>query len=209
MLYIADKMPFPNVDDPKYLDGISQEVSALIRVSNGHVLVLFTSYKPLRLIYKAIEKYITDIPLIAMKRGKNNAIYDFKKSKKGVLFATGSMWEGINIPGDILSHLIIVKLPFPIPDPISEYEKTQYPDMNAYLDSVLVPNMLIKLRQGVGRLIRSETDTGVISILDSRAGVKGKYHDAVLASLPKCNVTSDINEIHQFLLRKKDRKYFE
>ena len=209
MLYIADKMPFPNVDDPKYIDGISQEISALIRVSNGHALVLFTSYKPLRLIYKAIEKYITDIPLIAMKRGKNNAINDFKKSKNGVFFATGSMWEGINLPGDILSHLIIVKLPFPIPDPISEYERKQYPDMNAYLDSVLVPNMLIKLRQGVGRLIRSETDTGVISILDSRAGAKGKYHDAVLASLPKCHVTSDINEMHQFLLRKKDKKYFE
>lgn len=209
MLYVAEHMPYPDVDNPRYIEAISNEVSALIRASNGHALVLFASYKPLRLIYKAIENHITDIPLIAMMRGKSNAINEFKKSRNGVLFATGSMWEGVNIPVDTLSHLIIVKLPFPIPDPISEYEKTKYLDMSDYLDEVLIPQMLIKLKQGAGRLIRNETDTGIISIFDSRAGADGRYHEAVLATLPKCSITSDIQEIKQFLKLMKDKTYFE
>jgi len=69
--------------------------------------------------------------------------------------------------------------------------------------------MLIKLRQGVGRLIRSETDTGVISILDSRAGKSGRYHNAVIAALPTCSVTTDIGQIGKFLRNKKHRTYFE
>lgn len=69
--------------------------------------------------------------------------------------------------------------------------------------------MLIKLRQGVGRLIRSETDSGVISILDSRAGKRGKYHDAVIAALPKCSVTGDILQIEKFLKNKKNKTYYE
>lgn len=209
LIYIPANLPHPNADDSKYILRLSEEITRLIEASNGHALVLFTSYKPLRLMYQLIKEQTPKMQLIAMNRGKNNAIDDFRKSQNGVLFATGSMWEGVNIPGDILSHLIIVKLPFPIPDPVSDYEKSQYPDMNEYLDAVLIPKMLIKLRQGVGRLIRSETDTGVISILDARAGVKGRYHDAVLAALPKCQLASEVNDIQQFLLRKKDDAYFK
>lgn len=209
MLYIPNSLPFPNTDDTNYIDRVSGEIVKLIEVSNGHALVLFTSYKPLRLMYERVKEQIDTVPLIAMSRLKNNAVEAFKKSSNAVLFATGSMWEGVNIPGDTLSHLIIVKLPFPIPDPISEYEKTLYPDMNVYLDEVLTPKMLIKLRQGVGRLIRSETDTGVISILDSRAAPTGKYHKSVIDALPKCDVTSNIDDMRKFLVEKKDKSYFE
>ena len=81
--------------------------------------------------------------------------------------------------------------------------------MNVYLDEVLTPKMLIKLRQGVGRLIRSETDTGVISILDSRAVPTGKYHKSVIDALPMCDVTSNIDDMRKFLVEKKDKSYFE
>jgi len=209
MIYIADNIPFPNNDDDKYINRVIEETYKLIKASNGHALVLFTSYKPLRQVYKNLSEQITDIPLIEMSRGRSNAVLEFKKSKNGVLFATGSTWEGVNIPGDTLSHLIIVKLPFPIPDPITEYDKTIYDDMDEYRNSVLIPKMLIKLRQGVGRLIRSETDTGVISILDSRASKKGNYHDAVINALPKCSIAKDIREIEFFLRRKKNESYFE
>lgn len=111
MLYIPKKMPFPNVDDAVYIQEVGQEIARLIDASNGHALVLFTSYKPLRLIYQHIKEKHPDRQLIAMNRGRNTAIDEFKKSQKAVLFATGSMWEGVNIPGDVLSHLIIVKLP--------------------------------------------------------------------------------------------------
>ncbi len=115
----------------------------------------------------------------------------------------------MNIPGDALSHLIIVKLLFPIPDPISDYEKSLYQDMKEYLKSVLIPQMLIKLRQGVGRLIRSETDTGVISILDVRASDNGRYRQDVLDALPKCRRAESVEDIRGFLIEKKDEKFFD
>ena len=209
MMYIPNNIPFPNTDDSNYIKRVTEETYKLIKASNGHALVLFTAYKPLRKVYKALSEKITDIPLIEMSRGRSNDVIEFKKSKNGVLFATGSMWEGVNIPGDILSHLIIVKLPFPIPDPISEYEKTLYADMNHYRNSALVPKMLIKLRQGAGRLIRSESDTGVISILDIRASNKGKYRDEIINALPKCVVAKGIDDIEVFIRDKKDKSYFE
>ncbi|WP_202708647.1 ATP-dependent DNA helicase [Sporosalibacterium faouarense] len=209
MLYISKKIPYPNADDAAYIHEVGQEISRLIDASNGHALVLFTSYKPLRLIFEHIKEVHPNRQLIAMKRGRNTAIDEFKKSQNAVLFATGSMWEGVNIPGDVLSHLIIVKLPFPIPDPISDYEKSLYPDMNVYLKSVLIPKMLIKLRQGVGRLIRSETDTGVISILDARASDNRRYHQDVLHALPECRRAESIEDIRTFLREKKENSYFE
>lgn len=89
----------------------------------GHAMVLFTSYKPLKIVYELLKNRLSDYDIVLMSRGKKDAINEFKKTNNGVLFATGSAWEGVNIPGDLLSTLIIVKLPFPIPDPISEYER--------------------------------------------------------------------------------------
>lgn len=208
MMYISDNIPFPNADDDNYIKRVTEEIYELIKASSGHALVLFTSYKPLRKVYKKLSGQMTDIPLIEMSRGNRSAILEFKKSVNGVLFATGSMWEGINLPGDTLSHLIIVKLPFPIPDPISEYEKTLYDDMNDYRNSILVPKMLIKLRQGAGRLIRSESDTGIISILDIRAGKKGKYRGEIINALPACKVAKEIYDIKTFIQEKKSSEYF-
>lgn len=109
---------------------------------------------------------------------------------------------------DLLSHLIIVKLPFLIPDPISEYERTTYSSMDQYIEAVVVPKMLIKLRQGVGRLIRKETDTGVVSILDASAAGDGRYHEPVLNALPNCRLVKNSQEISQFFYDKKSEKFF-
>jgi ATP-dependent DNA helicase DinG len=149
-----------------------------------------------------------------LERGTSSAIERFKNSyaetgKQGVLFASGVLWEGIDIPGDALSTLIIVKLPFPIPDALAEYEQSQYPDFYAYRDAVLIPEMLIRLKQGFGRLIRTETDTGVVAILDCRANSCGAYRERVLSALPGCRVTSDIGDIGPFLRERKPAEYFE
>jgi ATP-dependent DNA helicase DinG len=104
--------------------------------------------------------------------------------------------------------LIIVKLPFQIPNPISEYERTLYPDFLSYKNNFIVPNMLIKLRQGFGRLIRLESDTGVVAILDSRVNQKGKYRSRVLASLPKCITTSQMEYVREFIVSTKKPEYF-
>jgi ATP-dependent DNA helicase DinG len=143
-----------------------------------------------------------------LERGSSAAIEKFKKSKNGVLFASGALWEGIDIPGDTLSMLIIVKLPFQVPDPIGEYEQTLYSSMFEYKNRVIVPEMLIKLKQGFGRLIRALTDTGVVAILDSRANSTGAYRERILATLPDCNVTSVIKKVWQFFRAVKAPGYF-
>jgi len=208
MIHIPENLPYPSKIDEKYLSRIADKVEELVKASNGHAMVLFTSYKPLKIVYEKLKNRLADYDIVLMSRGNKDAINEFKKTKNGVLFATGSAWEGVNIPGDLLSHLIIVKLPFPIPDPISEYERTMYSSMEDYINAVVVPKMLIKLRQGVGRLIRKETDSGVISILDARAGKEGKYHSQVIEALPECEVVESVQEVKFFYIDKKSDDFF-
>ena len=132
----------------------------------------------------------------------------FKQSGNGVLFAAGSCWEGIDFPGDMVSLLIIAKLPFPIPDPVSDYERQQYPNLHDYIKAEIIPEMQKKLRQGFGRAIRTEQDSCVVAILDDRAGIDGKYHDAVLAALPTCPTTEKIEDVQQFIREQKRPDYF-
>lgn len=208
LLHIPENLPYPKQYDDKYIASIAKKIESLIKVSNGHAMVLFTSYKTLKKVYGIIKPKLKEYDLILMSRGKSNAINEFKKTQNGVLFATGSAWEGVNIPGDLLSHLIVVKLPFPIPDPISEYERMMYPVMEDFIDAIAVPQMLIKLRQGVGRLIRSESDSGVISILDVRASSQGRYHNQVVDALPSCRLVTDANQIREFYKGKKPEGFF-
>jgi ATP-dependent DNA helicase DinG len=105
--------------------------------------------------------------------------------------------------------LIIVKLPFSVPDPIGEYEQTLYTDMDEYKRMVIVPEMLIKLKQGYGRLIRTETDTGVVALLDCRANRRGIYRTRVLNALPDCRVTSDLSVVRRLFKTKKSSDYFK
>jgi ATP-dependent DNA helicase DinG len=146
--------------------------------------------------------------MFRLDKGSVNAIEQFKQSGNGVLFASGAMWEGIDIPGDALSLLIIVKLPFAVPDPISDYEQTKYRDFNEYKDRVLTPDMLLKLIQGVGRLLRTVYDTGAIALIDIRAGLFGPYRGAVTNALQMYSVTSKIGDVCKFIAEKKNAEYF-
>ncbi|MDA3847283.1 MAG: ATP-dependent DNA helicase, partial [Vallitaleaceae bacterium] len=208
LLHIPKNLPYPSYSDKNYLIEIGNKIEALVNASNGHAMVLFTSYKPLKIVYENLKHRLSDYEMILMSRGKKDSINRFKQSKNGVLFATGSAWEGVNIPGDLLSHLIVVNLPFPIPDPISEYERTMYSSMESYIDAVVVPKMLIKLRQGIGRLIRRETDSGVISILDARAGKEGKYHGQVIQALPDCKQAVNIKNVKDFYTNMKSSDFY-
>ena len=146
-------------------------------------------------------------PLFKLQRGALGAIEDFKQSGNGVLFASGNMWEGIDIPGDILSSLIIVRLPFAVPDTIAEWEQKKYKSLDDYKQHVAVPDMLIKLRQGVGRLLRTVSDSGAIALLDVRAA-SGTYRQTVLDALPQCPVTSDIQTVEGFIHTVKNNDYY-
>ena len=189
-VYISESTLTPEPDNPDYIQSITEEIIKLINHTNGRTLVLFTSYKIMRQVYdKLVGK--TDYPLIMASRGTRNAIEQFKKTENAILLST-SAWEGVDIQGEQLSSVIIVKLPFLVPDIISDEKRKQYKDHATYRDAVLIPNMLIKLKQGIGRLIRHEDDRGLISILDSRAGMSGTYKNHVGSVLPSCPSISQL-----------------
>ena len=124
------------------------------------------------------------------------------------LHAAGSCWEGVDFPGDMVSSLIIVKLPFAVPDPISEAQKKEYASLKDYIQAVIVPDMQKKLRQGFGRALRTETDTCVVSILDERAGEGGRYHEEVMCALPSCKMAKDIKDVQHFIRNRKGVEYY-
>jgi len=208
LLYISEGVPFPNNKDADYIAALAAEIERLVNASHGHAAVLFTSYRAMDMVWEKITARRLPYPLLRLDRGGAAVIEQFSNSGNGVLFASGAMWEGIDIPGDILSMLIIPRLPFAVPDPVSEWEKSLYSGMDEYKAKVIVPEMLVKLKQGFGRLIRTETDTGIVAILDSRASSRGAYRLRVLAALPECGVATNIPEVKKFIQYKKTPAYF-
>ena len=203
LLYITARRAAA-VPENQYL---ADQIVRLTVACHGHALVLFTSYRQMRNVYDALGGRLT-FPVFQAGRGQNRSIQQFRQSGNGVLFAAGSCWEGIDFPGDMVSLLIIAKLPFPIPDPVSNYERQQYPNLRDYINAEVIPEMQKKLRQGFGRAIRTEQDSCVVAILDERAGIGGKYHDAALAALPSCPITEKIEDVQQFIREQKRPDYF-
>ncbi len=209
LIYIPEYIQFPNVKREGYIKAVTNEIDRLLKATYGHSLVLFTSYRLMEIVFNNISKNKYDYPFFIMGRGRIDALCDFKISGNGVLFASDAAGEGVDIVGDTLSNLIIVKLPFAVPDPISKYEQSIMGGLDNYLKNVNTPNMIIKLKQYVGRLIRSEYDTGVVAILDSRVNSTGKYRNIVLESLFDAEVTNNITSVERFIMEKKKEEYFE
>jgi len=208
LLYISENTPFPDQRNKDYISSIADEIHKLVTASHGHAAVLFTSYKAMDMVWERLMKQGISFPMFRLDKGDTKEIERFKSSENGVMFAAGSLWEGIDIPGDALSMLIIVKLPFATPDPIGEYEQSLYNDMGEYKRRVVIPEMLIKLKQGHGRAIRTEKDTAVVAILDSRVSQDGAYRRCVLDALPKCYVTDNLSIVEGFIKVKKPAEYF-
>ena len=158
-------------------------------------------------MYDLAKDDLKEYPLIKMSRSNKTAITQFKESGNGVLFASGSMWEGVDCAGDILSSVIIVRLPFPLRTQAMEFKKKSCASMQEFVQKFAVPQMIIKLRQGAGRLIRNETDTGVLSILDARAAQGGAYRGRVLKALNKYPLVFSIEEVASFIHTVKDDSY--
>ncbi len=207
LLYLPRYMPYPDTKNEEYHEALLTEILELIRLTHGHTLLLFTSYRQMEQVFLEVQKQITKYPLFLMGKGKIKTIEEFRHSKNGVLFASDSAGEGIDLAGDILSSVIIVRLPFPIPDAMSEYELSLSGDFGEFLKDSVIPTMLMKLRQWFGRGIRRETDSCVFSILDSRA--TKKYKNDILTALPNMPVTRDVSDVGRFILNKKDDSYFK
>ena len=206
-MYISEETPIPDMKDPEYIPAVAREVVKLVKATHGHTAVLFTSYKALNAVFELVRDELKEYPLIKMSRSNKTAITQFKNSGNGVLFASGSMWEGVDCAGDILSSVIIVRLPFPLRSQTMEFKKSNCGSTKEFVQKYAVPQMIIKLRQGAGRLIRNETDTGVLAILDARATQAGAYRTRVLNTLRKYPLVSSISDVASFIDSVKDESY--
>ncbi|OSA94578.1 UNVERIFIED_ORG: helicase c2 [Clostridium botulinum] len=207
LLYISENIPFPNKQSEEYIKVLAEEIIKIVETTFGHAVILFTSYSLMSKVYE-VARHKINYPVMKMDKSEKNIVEKFKNSRNGVLFATGSFWEGVDCPGDILSSLIIVNLPFPTPTPILDYKKKQYEELSEFIEQIIFPEMLIKLKQGMGRLIRCETDTGLIAILDFRISKKGKYRKRLLEALKDYRVTDSIHDVGRFFRKVKKEEYF-
>lgn len=192
-MYIPEDKPIPDMKDPEYIPAVAREVVKLVKETHGHTAVLFPSYKALNVVFELVRDELKDYPLIKMSRSNKTAITQFKNSENGVLFASGSMWEGVDCAGDILSSVIIVRLPFPLRSQTMEFKKSNCESTKEFVQKYAVPQMIMKLRQGAGRLIRNNADTGVLAILDARAA-KGR---CLPHPCPECPAEIPAGEQHR------------
>lgn len=190
----------------EYYDALADEIRSLLDAAHGHALVLFNSYAAMSAVKERLKSMEIKWPLFTMGRNAPHTTRQFKASPGSVLLATGAAWEGFDFPGDCVSLLVIPRLPFAYPDALKEKERENYDSLREYIQAVVVPEMQIKLRQGFGRAIRTETDTCVIAILDERG--LGRYREKMLAALPTMRQTSSLREVERFIRQRKGKSYY-
>ena len=187
MVYLPTDMPEPGT--PGYQRHLEQTLAELCKASRGRALVLFTSHSALRATYKAVQRPLEDAGIMVLGHNidgsRRQLLERFKNNPNTVLLGTSSFWEGIDVVGDALSVLVIAKLPFSVPsDPVFAARSEGFED--AFLQ-YSVPQAILKFKQGFGRLIRSQSDRGVVVVLDRRISSK-RYGQAFLNSLPECTI---------------------
>lgn len=194
--YMPTSIANPN-NKNKYIEDIANEIIKLSNLTQGRTLALFTAKEHINMAYNKLKNKNLNYKVLKQSEhsSQSETMEEFINSN-GLLLATGIFWEGIDIRGNDLTSLIITKLPFPVPDPIIEYKTSQA--KNKF--DILVPEMIIKLKQGMGRLIRSNTDKGIISILDSRVNKESKslYRKDVIDALLSRNITNSFKDVKSF-----------
>ena len=190
-IYLAQDISDPRSD--QYEDDLGNWIISFIKKSNGNAFILFTSYKLMNSVYGKISPVLEENGFSLYIQGKNiprsKLLSMFRKDNNGVLFGTDSFWTGVDVPGDSLSNVIVTRIPFAVPShPLIESRLEQIEKIggNPFLE-YSVPEAILKLRQGVGRLIRSTSDKGFVVILDNRI-LKKKYGKAFIRALPPAPV---------------------
>jgi len=201
LLYLPGNLPDPN--HPGFVGRAAEEIEKILKCTEGKAFVLFTSLKNMEEAYRRLRGRIPFTCFLQGERPKTALIQAFKEDIHSVLFATASFWEGVDVQGEALSCVIIDRLPFSRPNE---------PIMEARLDNIAssggnpfwdyqVPSAIILLKQGLGRLIRTAQDRGVMAILDPRVLTKN-YGKTFLESLPRCPVVQDEEAIGRFFQRR-------
>ena len=171
--------------------------------------MLFTSYAAMSAVKERLTAKDLLWPLFTLGRNAGHTTEQFKASPGSVLLAAGAAWEGFDFPGDCVSLLVIPRLPFARPDALKEKERESFPNLHSFIRDIVVPEMQIKLKQGFGRAIRTETDTCVVAILDERSVPGQRYFEDVKAALPDMRVTGNLQEVEAFIRSVKGPDYFQ
>ncbi|HVP45407.1 MAG TPA: ATP-dependent DNA helicase, partial [Bryobacteraceae bacterium] len=197
LLYVPPHLPDPR--DPAFTKMAAEEIIRLLEHSRGRAFVLFTSYQQMRLVYDRVSLEV-EYPTLMQGTGPRTALLEeFRSTPHSVLFATAAFWQGVDVPGDQLSCVIIDKLPFAVPsDPVVEarLRKVRESGGNPFYD-YQIPQAAIALKQGFGRLIRSRSDRGVLALLDNRIS-KQRYGQVFFDSLPDYGFTTRIEDVEKF-----------
>jgi ATP-dependent DNA helicase DinG len=190
LLYLPRAMPDPRSDG--FLERAADEIVSLLALSEGRALVLTSSYRALDVYRERVRGRVPYDVLVQGEAPRERLLERFRSEVDSVLLATSTFWQGVDVPGESLSLLVIDKLPFSAPgDPLHEArcEAVERGGGDWFRDYAL-PTAMLQLRQGFGRLIRGHHDRGVVAILDPRLRTKG-YGRMFIAALPRCPVAED------------------
>jgi len=193
VLYLPNRMPDPR--SPQFLDASVEEIVKILEATQGRAFVLFTSNASMTATYERVRRLIDFPAFIQGEASKNGLLERFRNTEGAVLFATASFWQGVDVQGEALSCVIISKLPFAVPtDPVvAARQRLIDENGGSSFFEYSVPQAAITLKQGLGRLIRSTADRGILSVLDPRLRTKS-YGRFFLESIPRCRITSSIDD---------------
>ncbi|MGD9561632.1 MAG: ATP-dependent DNA helicase [Pyrinomonadaceae bacterium] len=198
VLYLPRAMPDPR--SPEFTQLAAGEIVKILKATDGRAFVLCTSYQSMNALFEIVSSRVGFTCFVQGSMSKAGLLDRFRETPNAVLFATSSFWQGVDVQGDQLSCVIIDKLPFAVPSDPVVAARSRFIDENggrSFFD-YSVPQAIITLKQGIGRLIRSTTDRGVIAILDPRLRTK-RYGRDFLQSLPRMRITSTVDDISGIL----------
>jgi ATP-dependent DNA helicase DinG len=198
VLYLPPSMPDPR--SPQWASAAAQEVIKIVNATEGRAFVLSTSLSGMNELFERVSPELDYPCFVQGSASKGALLKKFRNTPNAVLFATSSFWQGVDVRGEQLSCVIIDKLPFAVPsDPVVAARQRYIEEQGgSSFYEYSVPQAIISLKQGLGRLIRSTTDRGVLAVLDPRLRTK-MYGQTFLQSLPPCRITSEIDSLRRIL----------
>ena len=208
VLYLPQRMPDPR--SPQWAQSAAAEVIKILNATEGRAFVLSTSFAGMRSLYDLVAREVDYPCLLQGTASKAGLLEKFRETPHAVLFATSSFWQGVDVRGAQLSCVIIDKLPFAVPsDPVVAARQRYIDEQGgSSFYEYSVPQAIISLKQGLGRLIRSTSDRGVLAVLDPRLRTK-VYGQQFLKSLPPCRVTSKIEDLRSVFEREVPSSKFQ